>query len=321
MASGPPDIGIALLAILAVAAIAFLFRRGARKPVDDCPEGEPYRIFTHEFDRVLTAADLPAGLREASPDGEKGYLEPDDRQWSAQVESAENIYRGISDLSPVEEPDVDALRDSAILLMVDQSGSMRGEPMAWVAAGVRRLSDDLGRRGANVAVAGYTTAGWHGGFSRRKWLKEGRPARPGRLCALLHILYQPFGSAGLGDESWRQMLNPDVLRENVDGESLEWGTDYLKDRPERRHILLVVSDGAPVDDSTLMANGPSYLHRHFLKVRDELPEASGPELLAIGVGYRVAEYYPVSREAFDAAELVEAGLELVMKTQQRVISG
>jgi cobaltochelatase CobT len=107
------------------------------------------------------------------------------------------------------------------------------------------------------------------------------------------------------------MLNPDILRENVDGEALQWGADYLKGRPERRRILLVVSDGAPVDDATLLANGVSYLHRHFLMVRDALLDAKELELLAIGVGYRVSEFYPVSREAANAAELVRAGFELV----------
>lgn len=183
--------------------------------------------------------------------------------------------------------------------------------MAWVAAGTRRLSEELGRRGASVAVAGYTTAGWHGGFARNKWLREGRPRRPGRLCALLHVLYQPFDGSGPDDDGWTQMLNPDILRENVDGESLQWGADYLKGRSERRRILLVVSDGAPVDDSTLLANGASYLHRHFLTVRNELLDVEEPELLAIGAGYRVAEFYPVSREATDAAGLVRESLELV----------
>lgn len=312
MSSEWAEIGIVLAVFIAIAAIVIALGRRAGVPVDDGPEGEPYRIFTREFDRTIPAKDLPARLREASPDLEKGYLEKDDRQWRAQIDRAETLYGQIADILPLEAGEADALCDTAVLLMVDQSGSMRGEPMAWVAGGVRRLSDELGRRGANVAVAGYTTAGWHGGFARRKWLREGRPERPGRLCALLHIVYRPFDSAGLDEAAWQQMLNPDVLRENVDGEALEWGADYLGHRPERRRILLVVSDGAPVDDATLFANGLSYMHRHFLKVRDALLDAKTPELLAVGVGHRVSEFYPVSREALDSDELAEAGLGLVM---------
>jgi cobaltochelatase CobT len=312
MSSEWTDIGVVLAVFIAIAAMAIVLDRRAAVMVEDGPADEPYRIFTREFDRMIAATDLPAVLRETSPDVAKGYLEKNDWKWRAQIARAEDIYGQLAEPLPLEGREVDTLRDAAVLLMIDQSGSMRGEPMAWVAAGVRRLSDELGRRGANVAVAGYTTAGWHGGFARRKWRRERRPARPGRLCALLHIIYRPFDSTSLDEGAWRQMLNPDVLRENVDGEALEWGADYLKNRPERRRILLVVSDGAPVDDATLFANGPSYMHRHFLKVRDTLLDAKTPELLAIGVGHRVSEFYPVSREAVDAGELAEAGLGLVM---------
>lgn len=309
--SVPVAISLALTAAFLWAVAGIIMRRRGKRPVADAPHGEPYRVYTREYDRVLTTADLPATLYEASPDRVKGYVEADDRKWRAQIANAEDIFRGLDAPAPLARSEVGQLNDAAVLLMIDQSGSMRGEPMAWVASGTRRLSQELERRGASVAVAGYTTAGWHGGFARRQWLREGRPKRPGRLCALLHILYQPFDSSGLDDNVWRQMLNPDILRENVDGEALQWGADYLKDRPERRRILLVVSDGAPVDDATLLANGVSYLHRHFLMVRDALLDAKELELLAIGVGYRVSEFYPVSREATNAVELVRAGLELL----------
>lgn len=320
-ADSPSSVPVALSFLLTATflwvVVGIIIRRWRGRPVADGPEGEPYRVYTREYDRVLAATDLPLALYEASPDREKGHVETDDEQWRAQIANAEDIYRGLNDLSSFAGTEAGEFHDAAVLLMVDQSGSMRGEPMAWVAAGVRRLSEELGRCGASVAVAGYTTAGWHGGFARRKWLREGRHRRPGRLCALLHILYQPFDGAGLDDNGWRQMLNPDLLRENVDGEALEWGAHYLNQRRERRRILMVVSDGAPVDDSTLLMNGASYLHRHFLKARDALIEAKEVELLAIGAGYRVAEFYPVSREATSAAELVEAGLEML---RGRVIS-
>lgn len=307
----PVVLSLALAAIFVVAVAGIMIRRRGRRPVADTPTNEAYRIYTREYDLVLTAADLPAALYEGSPDRDKGYLDVDDREWRAQIENAENIYRRLSDPSPLMGSEAVEFQGAAVLLMIDQSGSMRGQPMAWVAAGARKLSEELRRRGASVGVAGYTTAGWHGGFARNKWLRAGRPKRPGRLCALLHVIYQAFDDTGPDDNAWRQMLNPDILRENVDGESLQWGADYLKGRCEQRRILLVVSDGAPVDDATLLENGASYLQRHFLAVRDALLHTNELELLAIGAGYHVSEFYPVSREATDAAGLVNAGLELI----------
>jgi cobaltochelatase CobT len=308
-----PEIGTPLIVLLMLA-LAFVIwrRRQAAKPVKDGPEDELYRVFTREFDNVLAVTDLPAALRSLSPDFDKGYLQKSDFDWDAQVERSADLYREVGDIAPRDPSDADELQGTAILLLVDQSGSMRGERMAWVTAGVRRLAENLERRGANVAIAGYTTAGWHGGFAKKKWIDAGRPDRPGRLCALLHIVYQPFDGSSFAETGWRNMLNPDILRENVDGESLLWGAEYLRTRSEPRRILVVVSDGAPVDDSTLMVNGPSYMHRHFLAERDALIEARDLELLAIGADHRVDEFYPVSRPAQDAGELVAAGLELVM---------
>jgi cobaltochelatase CobT len=309
--SVPAAISLALAAVFLWVVASIMLRRRGKRPVADAPEGEPYRVYTREYDRTLTVADLPAAVYEASPDREKGHVEVDDEHWRTQIANADAIYRKLGEAFPLSEREYGKLDDTAILLLIDQSGSMRGEPMASVTAGARRLSEELDRCGANVAVAGYTTAGWHGGFARRKWLRDGQPAQPGRLCALLHILYQPFDRRVQDDNIWQQMLNPDILRENVDGEALQWGANCLKERPARRRVLLVISDGAPVDDATLLANGISYLHRHFLTVRDALLDAREPELLAIGVGYRVSEFYPVSREVTDAGGLVRAGLELV----------
>lgn len=300
-------VSVVLLALLFV-----YFRTRARRPVADGPANEIYGAYTKEFDRVAMATELPDLLRDISPDASRGFLAADNGQWREQLEDAGEKYRGLKKHVSGAAGEGHDLADTAIMIMVDQSGSMRGERMGWVAAGVRRLSDDLGNMGAKVAVAGYTTAGWHGGFVRKKWLADGQPRRPGRLCALLHIFYQRFEDQSLGDHAWRQMLNPDILRENVDGESLEWAAGYLRDRAETRRVLLVVSDGAPVDDSTLIHNGPSYLHRHFLDVRDRLVEAGDIELLALGADFRVEEYYPVSADASDAAQLVSRGLKLIL---------
>jgi cobaltochelatase CobT len=294
-------------------AVGYYRRWRTRRPVADDPEGEAYRVFTRAFDRVAVAAELPDLLRNASPDADRGFLLPDDKEWRAQIERATAIYSMLSSVAELAVDAADRLDDTAILLLVDQSGSMRGERMAWVAAGTRRLAEELTRRGGRVALAGYTTGGWHGGFARQRWRREGKPARPGRLCALLHIIYQPFDAATFDVDGWRQMLNPDVLRENVDGEAIEWGADLLRERAEARRILFVVSDGAPVDDSTLLNNGPAYMHRHFLTVRDALLDTGDIELLAFGADYGVSEYYAVSRDGRDARGLVEDGLALVLR--------
>jgi cobaltochelatase CobT len=304
------DTVVGMLVALIVLLSTYFWKR-SRGSVADGPLDEAYKAYTTEFDRVVSATDLPEILRHISPDAARGFLLADSGKWQEQRERSAEIYRKLADRvrNAWQEND---LANTVIVVLVDQSGSMRGERMQWVAAGVRRLSEELGYRGAKVAVAGYTTAGWHGGFARAKWLADGRPRRPGRLCALLHILYQPFEDECLDEEAWRQMLNPDVLRENVDGESIEWAAGYLRHRTEARRILLVVSDGAPVDDSTLLNNGPSYMHRHFLTVRDGLLEANDVELLALGADYRVEEYYPVSADVQDAAQLVDKALELIL---------
>lgn len=307
------DYDTAILVLIALLVLLFAYlRKRARRPVADGPADEIYRAYTKEFDRVVIATELPGILRDISPDARRGFLVEGNGQWREQIEHATKGYGELKDYTGGATGDGNSLADMAILVLVDQSGSMRRERMCWVAAGVRRLSDELGSLGAKVAVAGYTTAGWHGGFVRTKWQTDGRPQRPGRLCSLLHILYQRFEDPSLDEEAWHQMLNPDILRENIDGESLEWAVGHLRDRPERRRVLLVVSDGAPVDDSTLLNNGPSYLHRHFLAVRDRLAEAGDIELLALGADYRVEGYYPVSADVCDAAQLFDRGLGLIL---------
>lgn len=311
------EAGPVLIIIFAlVVAFGVWRRKRARSPVKDGPEGEPYRVFTRDFDRILTLDELPGGLRSLSPDLDKGYLKESDSDWNAQIERSANFYRDIGNMADLDLSEASRLQGAAFLILVDQSGSMRGERMAWVTAGVRRLSEEFDRRGAQVAVAGYTTAGWHGGFARKRWIDAGRPKRPGRLCALLHILYQPFDGSGFAETAWQAMLNPDILRENVDGEALQWGAEYLRTRPEPRRILFVVSDGAPVDDSTLMANGPSYMYRHFLAERNALLDRQDLELLAVGTDYDVEHFYPMSHVAQSARELVAAGMELAMNRRQ-----
>jgi cobaltochelatase CobT len=302
---------------LALAVLVVLFFAPAisqmlkRRPVPDEPVGTPYKIYTTEFDRSLSADVLPDQLMSLSPDHGKGFLAKDQSEWNAAVETANSHFAELTSLAVGSPFDALAFQDTAIMMLVDQSGSMKGKAMPWVAAAVKHLEDQLRSAGAVTAIVGYTTAGWHGGFSRKKWITAGKPSRPGRLAALLHINYKSFDNNDLSDYSWRQMLNPDVLRENVDGESIMWAEGELLQRSEKRLILLVLSDGAPVDDSTLMENGPSFLHRHIKDVIARIEEENRIELSALGINQRVDKYYCHSSTISTASELCAAASKLV----------
>lgn len=280
--------------ILAAILVRALFsRKQARKSVPDGPENEPYRIFTTEFDVVVDGRNVANHLPSLSPDFGKGYLDSD-FDWRAQVKAAEALCNKPKG-HEFEDGDRLRLANVAVLLFVDQSGSMKGQRMARVAAGLHQLYADLTLAGASVAVVGFTTAGWHGGFARQKWMAEKKPKRPGRLCALMYIDYVSFADSDWDSASWRQMLNPNLLRENVDGEALLWAEKRLVLQPEHRKVLTIISDGAPVDDSTLLENGPSYLWRHWKKVVSEIEARADVELMAIGIDYRVDQVYARSK--------------------------
>nr|WP_281128880.1 hypothetical protein [Sphingomonas sp. AR_OL41] len=202
--------------------------------------------------------------------------------------------------------------DWVIGLLIDQSGSMKDDPIINVAACARWLSGILVELGASVGISGFSTVGWHGGRVREDWLNNGRPARPGRLCALLHTVYQSFGEQ-LCDEDWEVMLHPDVLRENVDGEAILWASSQIGTRSERNKLLIVVSDGAPVDDATLQQNGPSYLMWHVRKVIEDCEAAGDPILGAVGVGYRVDAWYQNAVVASDLTDLPDALAALITR--------
>ncbi|MEP7350349.1 MAG: hypothetical protein ABI668_10430 [Sphingorhabdus sp.] len=270
---------------------AFRRKRMREGQVEDGPADEPYKIYTTEFDSELDATDVYNRLSSLSPDSAKGYFHHSKAEWNAQLERAQGIFDEIDYqrvFSTLE------LRATAILILVDQSGSMKGEPMAWTAASLRHLTRGLSAAGAAVELAGFTTAGWHGGFARQKWIADKRPKRPGRLCSLLHIHYKKFDEGEWSDESWRAMLNPNLLRENVDGESILWAKEKLRKRPEAKKLLVVISDGAPVDDSTINENGPSYMWRHWQKVVAEIEAQNEMEIAAIGLDWRVDDTYSQS---------------------------
>ena len=201
-------------------------------------------------------------------------------------------------------------RDTIVTLLIDNSGSMRGRPIAIAAICADILARTLERCGVASEVLGFTTRGWKGGQSRELWLAEGRPAHPGRLNDLRHIIYkradQPYRHArrhlGL-------MMREGLLKENIDGEALLWAHARLIARPEERRILMVISDGAPVDDSTASANGGQYLDQHLRAVIEWIEKRSPVELIAVGIGHDVTRYYDRAVTIMDADQLAGAMIE------------
>ena len=201
-------------------------------------------------------------------------------------------------------------RDTIVSLLIDNSGSMRGRPIAIAAICADILARTLERCGVATEILGFTTRGWKGGQSREAWLSAGRPANPGRLNDLRHIVYKR------ADEPYRRarrnlglMMREGLLKENIDGEALLWAHQRLLARPEERRILMVISDGAPVDDSTASANGGTYLERHLRQVIEWIEKRSTVELIAIGIGHDVTRYYSRAVTIMDAEQLAGAMVE------------
>ena len=201
-------------------------------------------------------------------------------------------------------------RDTVVSLLIDNSGSMRGRPITVAAMSADILARTLERCGVKVEILGFTTRAWKGGQSRERWIAAGKPQNPGRLNDLRHIVYKP------ADAPWRRarkslglMLREGILKENIDGEALLWAHNRLRERPEERRILMVISDGAPVDDSTLSVNPGNYLERHLREVIRDIERLQEVELTAIGIGHDVTRYYRRAVTIVDAEQLGGVMLE------------
>jgi len=206
-------------------------------------------------------------------------------------------------LSFKKEKDLD-FKDTVVTLLIDNSGSMRGRPITIAAICADILSRTLERCSVKVEILGFTTKNWKGGQSREFWNKNGKPKAPGRLNDLRHIIYKS------ADTHWRQaknnlglMLKEGLLKENIDGEAITWAFNRVKKRKEERKILMVISDGAPVDDSTLSVNSGDFLEKHLKKIVKFIEEKSEVEILAIGIGHDVSRYYDRAIKITDVNEL------------------
>ncbi|MDC7682236.1 cobaltochelatase subunit CobT [Asticcacaulis sp. BYS171W] len=300
-------------------------------------ERKDYDVFTRAFDEVIAAEDLcdPEELERL-----RGFLNQQlanlsnvvsrlanrlqrrlmaqqSRSWSFDLEEgvldASKLTRVIIDpsapLSFKQEKDTE-FRDTVVTLLLDNSGSMRGRPIMVAAICADVLARTLERCGVKVEILGFTTKAWKGGQSREQWVREGKPAAPGRLNDLRHIIYKA------ADNPWRRanknlglMMREGLLKENIDGEALQWAYGRLLARSESRKILMVISDGAPVDDSTLSVNTGHYLENHLRKVIAEIEGSGRVELAAIGIGHDVTRWYRRALTLIDAEHLGGALIE------------
>ena len=300
----------------------------------DDPEKFGYSVFSRANDEEVTAEELstPDELERLAAFLEKELknlsgavsrlanrlqrklLAQQNRAWDFDLDEgvldAARLTRVVIDpmaaLAFKRERDTD-FRDTVVTLLLDNSGSMRGRPIMVAACCAEILARTLERCGVKVEILGFTTKAWKGGQAREAWLAAGKPAMPGRLNDLRHIIYKA------ADAPWRRskrnlalMMREGLLKENIDGEALAWAHARLLARPEHRRILMMISDGAPVDDSTLSVNSGAYLEHHLRQVIREIESRSPVELIAIGIGHDVTRYYRRAVTITDAGELAGA---------------
>jgi len=293
--------------------------------------GSDYKAFTKKYDEVVAAQDLcdaeeldrlrsyldkqlnnlSSIVSRLANRLQRRLLAQQSRSWEFDLEEGildpARLPRVIADprqpLSFKREKDME-FRDTVVTLLIDNSGSMRGRPITVAATCADILARTLERCGVKVEILGFTTRAWKGGQSREAWLQANKPASPGRLNDLRHIIYKS------ADAPWRRsrkhlglMMREGLLKENIDGEALDWAHRRLLARPEQRRILMMISDGAPVDDSTLSVNPGNYLEKHLRFMIEEIEQRSPIELIAIGIGHDVTRYYRRAVTIVDAEEL------------------
>ena len=303
-------------------------------PFSNLPPTSDYKFFTNRFDETVPAEELcdtaeldrlrshldkqlvnlQGAVARLANRLQRKLLAQQNRSWSFDLEEGmldtARLTRVVTDpMQPLafkQESDTN-FRDTVVTLLLDNSGSMRGRPITVAATCADILARTLERCGVKVEILGFTTRAWKGGQSREAWLAAGKPAQPGRLNDLRHIIYKS------ADAPWRRarrnlglMMREGLLKENIDGEALDWAHKRLLGRPEARKILMMISDGAPVDDCTLSVNPGNYLERHLRYIIEEIETRSPVELIAIGIGHDVTRYYRRAVTIVDAEELAGA---------------
>ncbi|HEY0926433.1 cobaltochelatase CobT-related protein, partial [Brevundimonas sp.] len=304
---------------------------------DDGRAVDAYRVFTTAFDETIDAAELcdpnelerlrslldqqltalSSVVARLANKLQRRLMAQQNRSWHFDLEEGvldtARLTRIVTDpTSPLsfKAESESPFRDTVVTLLLDNSGSMRGRPIMVAAVCADILARTLERCGVKVEILGFTTRAWKGGLSRESWITAGKPANPGRLNDLRHIIYKA------ADAPWRRakknlglMMREGLLKENIDGEALLWAHDRLMARPEQRRILMVISDGSPVDDSTQSANAALYLDKHLRQVIEQLETKSSVELLAIGIGHDVTRWYRRALTIVDVEQLGGAMIE------------
>jgi cobaltochelatase CobT len=295
------------------------------------PDELRYRPYITEFDEIVAAEDLcdpeeftrlranldqqlfqlKGVISRLANRLQRRLLAKQSRAWEFDLDEglldaarlARVVVNPFHSLSFKQEKETD-FRDTVVTLLIDNSGSMRGRPITVAAMSADILARTLERCDVKVEILGFTTRAWKGGKSRERWVEDGKPPNPGRLNDVRHIIFKS------ADTPWRRsrknlglMLREGLLKENIDGEGLLWAHQRLLARPEQRRILMVISDGAPVDDSTLSVNSGNYLERHLRDVIEWIENTSPVELVAIGIGHDVTRYYHRAVTVFDAEQL------------------
>ena len=290
-----------------------------------------YKVYTDQFDEIVKAEELENSdellrLRKSLDQQllqlknfisklanklQRKLLAKQNRAWNFDLEEGlldtsklpRIIMDPLNSLSFKKEKDIE-FKDTLVTILIDNSGSMRGKPISVAAICADILSRTLERCMVKVEILGFTTKHWKGGSSREKWMKNEKPNLPGRLNDLRHIIYKS------ADTPWRQsknnmglMLKEGLLKENIDGEALKWAFNKMNKRKEDRKILMVISDGAPVDDSTLSTNTSDYLENNLKKTVKWIEDKSNIELLAIGIGHDVTRYYNKAIKIIDVQDL------------------
>ena len=296
-----------------------------------------YMVYSNKYDEIITAQDLCEDeelnrLRKYLDQQLKSFqtiisrlanrlqrklLAKQNRSWEFNIEEGlldtSRLTRVITDpfysLSFKKEKDTD-FKDTVVSLLIDNSGSMRGRPITVAAMSADILARTLEKCGVKVEILGFTTKAWKGGKSRESWMQNNKPPSPGRLNDLRHIIYKA------ADEPWRRskknlglMMRQGLLKENIDGEALLWAHKRLQTRYEARKILMVISDGAPVDDSTLSVNSGNYLEKHLRGAINWIENKSDVQLLAVGIGHDVTRYYKKAVTIVDAEQLADVMTE------------
>ena len=301
------------------------------RPLSDLAPGFDYKAWTEKYDEIVSASELcdeeelnrlrafldqqltalQGAVTKLANRLQRRLMAQQNRSWDFDQEEgmldAARLARVISNPSHSLSYKIERetnFRDTVVTLLIDNSGSMRGRPISIAAISADIMARTLERCGVKTEILGFTTRAWKGGQTREDWLAADRPANPGRLNDLRHIIYKK------ADEPWRHarrnlglMMREGLLKENIDGEALLWAHSRLIARPEERRILMVISDGAPVDDSTLSVNHGTYLENHLRKVIDWIENRSPVQLVAIGIGHDVTRYYKRAVTIMDAEQL------------------